>query len=151
MRMVSSDYGQCIVDAGHEVCPADGSVHFHSFMQSLLGLAVMVSVVDTPSWQRRKYFQSAVRLLNATYLTSYKNHRLQNSTIKKVWGCSFTSFQTVFNDPTSTLDCPFYSHPVWLNNRCHTCRCWPSTAIDCNCASLTRLSQGHRPSSACYI
>lgn len=49
MRMVSSNYSQCIMDAGHEICPADGSVHFHSFMQSLLGLALMVSVVNTSS------------------------------------------------------------------------------------------------------
>lgn len=39
-------YGQSVVDAGHEVCPADGSVHFHSLIQSLLGLAFVVSVVD---------------------------------------------------------------------------------------------------------
>lgn len=49
MRMISSDYSECIVDAGHEICPADGSVHFHSFMQSLLGFAFMVSVINTSS------------------------------------------------------------------------------------------------------
>ena len=34
MRMVGSNYGHRIVDACHEVCLADGPVHFHSFMQS---------------------------------------------------------------------------------------------------------------------
>lgn len=67
MRMVSSNYSQCIMDAGHETCPADGSVHFHSFMQSLLGLAVMVSVVNTSSWQWHQYFQLAVRLIKTQW------------------------------------------------------------------------------------
>lgn len=55
VRVIGSNYGQSVMDAGHEVCPADGSVHFHSFIQSLLGLAFMVSMINTPPWHRTEY------------------------------------------------------------------------------------------------
>lgn len=48
VRVIGGNYGQSVMDAGHEVCPADGSVQFHSFIQSLLGLAFVVSVINTP-------------------------------------------------------------------------------------------------------
>lgn len=54
VRVISSNYGQGVVDAGHETRPADGSVHFHSFIQSLLGLAFVVSVINTPPWRRHR-------------------------------------------------------------------------------------------------
>lgn len=47
--MVGSNYSHSVMDAGHEIGPADGPVHFHSLMKSLLGLSLMVSVVNTSS------------------------------------------------------------------------------------------------------
>lgn len=46
VRVVSSNDGQSVMDAGQETCPADGSVHFHGFVQSLLGLAFVVPVIN---------------------------------------------------------------------------------------------------------
>lgn len=44
--VISRDDGQSVMDAGQETCPLDGSVHLHSFIQSLLGLAFVVSVIN---------------------------------------------------------------------------------------------------------
>lgn len=52
VRVIGSDHGHGVVDAGHEARPADGSVHFHSFVQRLLGLAFVVSVIDAAACHR---------------------------------------------------------------------------------------------------
>lgn len=54
VRVIGGDHGQGVVDAGQETGPADGSVHFHRFVQGLLGLALVVAVVNTPPWNRRR-------------------------------------------------------------------------------------------------
>lgn len=54
MGVVSSNYSQRIMDAGHEICTADGPVHLHSFMQSLLGLPLVVSMVNTSPCKRER-------------------------------------------------------------------------------------------------
>lgn len=50
MRVVCSDDRQRVMDAGQEACQADGSVHFHSFMKGMLGLALVMSMVNTSPW-----------------------------------------------------------------------------------------------------
>lgn len=51
--VVGGDDGQRVVDAGQEAGPAHGPVHLHRLVQSLLGLALVVPVVDTAPWGER--------------------------------------------------------------------------------------------------
>lgn len=48
--VVGRNDGQCVVDAGQETCPLDSSVHFHRFVQGLLGLAFVVSMINAAAW-----------------------------------------------------------------------------------------------------
>lgn len=52
VRVIGGNDGQSVVDAGQQICPADGPVHFHRLVQSLLGLAFVVPVIDTPPWKQ---------------------------------------------------------------------------------------------------
>lgn len=52
--VVGGDYGQCVRLSGQLRGPLDGSVEHHRLGQGQLGYAVVVAVIDSPSYKRKR-------------------------------------------------------------------------------------------------